>query len=465
MKERNIRDSIDVERRCSPRIQIENEVQLSISKTEAKVVNLGEGGLCFECKENEFKDEISLIINFPSSKEYSKITGKIVWSREIEDRNRFRVGVSFISLDKKEFLKIRELIFNAFIRRVLIIVKEDNKNLKLMIKEFFNKSVKKYYESLSELAKEIDINQITQEDADRKFILLTDNFLSKGERFEKNVGSNIYMKKIKEAFREIVGCWVYKSPIVKMAYDKPRGYPGDYKLFEIIYNNKPMLTADGIGLCSEKYFLNSGYTKAVRTRKNKMKNILQDFIENTNLSSVRLFNVACGPSREIRELLYDPIFSSRREIIFTGLDNDEKALEFSRMHLENLPDNIKLRFLHENVLNIFRDDKYYDTIGKQDIIYILGLTEYLPDRIFKRLMRFLSEILDVGGMLVITYKDKNVTFPSLPPDWFCGWAFIKRSKEDLINAATELGADKFHLKIEKEGTESIFFLILTKING
>jgi hypothetical protein len=175
-----------------------------------------------------------------------------------------------------------------------------------------------------------------------------------------------------------------------------------------------------------------------------------------------MLNVACGPSREIRELLSIPDLPSRKKLIFTGLDNDEESLKFSQSKFKDLPANMQVRLLNENVLNIFRDKKYYDLIGKQDIIYILGLTEYLPDRIFRKLTGFLFTLLNDKGMLVITYKDEAITFPSLPPEWLCDWAFIKRDKDDLVNTAKELGSNKCSLKIEREGTGYIYFLILTK---
>jgi hypothetical protein len=88
-----------------------------------------------------------------------------------------------------------------------------------------------------------------------------------------------------------------------------------------------------------------------------MKTILQDLIENSDLETVRMLNVACGPSREIRELLSIPDLSSRKKMIFTGLDNDEESLKFSQSKFKDLPSNIQVRLLNENVLNIFRDKK------------------------------------------------------------------------------------------------------------
>ncbi len=351
--------------------------------------------------------------------------------------------------------------FESFAKKASAVIKDSDKNIRPQVEGFFNKDVRQYHQALSALFDETANRKIKSEEIESRLTSLTNDLLLKGNALE-GIVNPVGMKKIKQLFRELTGCWFYQSPIMKMGYEKPRGYPGDYELFEIIYNGKPLAKEKTIGFYFDKYFLNNGYTNAVRTRKNKMKNILQDLMETNNSSRLRLLNVACGPCREMRELLSDPLLASRANVCFTGLDNDEDSLKFSKSILDKLPPNIVVRFLKENVLSLFRDSKYYDIIGKQDVVYILGLTEYLPDRIFKKLIYFLSQLLDDKGMLVITYKDKDIPFPSVPPDWLCDWAFIKRSKDDLVKAAEGLGLDKYSLRIEREGSGTIFFLILTK---
>jgi len=370
-----------------------------------------------------------------------------------------------LQVDKREQFsptpQIRDSDFDSFAKKASAIIKDSDRNIKSQVEGFFNTDVRRYHKDLSVLFQELANATIETEEIEKRLTTLTDDLLLKGNALE-GIVNKVGMKKIKQLFRELTGCWFYQSPIMKMAYEKPRGYPGDYELFEVIYNGKPLAKDNTIGFHFDKYFLNNAYTKAVRTRKNKMKNILQDLIDTNNSHRLRLLNVACGPCREMRELLADPLVASRANVCFTGLDNDEGSLNFSKSHLSELPSNITLRFLRENVLDLFRDNRYYDIVGKQDVIYILGLTEYLPDRIFKKLIYFLSELLDEKGMLVITYKDKDIPFPSLPPDWLCDWAFIKRSKDDLVRAAREVGMDEHSLRIEKEGSGTIFFLILTK---
>lgn len=454
-----------MDKRLSPRVTAGFPVKLMPEGIKGNVLNISETGICFDCETASLPDKISLLMDLPSyeERETIKTTAKVVWKKSLT-KNRSQFGVQFSTQDKNYISKIRNFVFENFAEKASADVKND-KELKNSIRNFFNKDVKEYHENLINLAREIAGGEITPEKAEEKATILTNKLLAKGESLEITINNEQTIKKIKQLFRDIVGCWFYKSPIMHMAYNKPRGYPGDFELFEIIYQNKPLSENSTTAFYGDKYFLNNEYAKAARARKNRMKNILQDFLENSQLSTARLMNIACGPSREIRELFSEKLFLneiSDKEIIFTGLDNDADALKFSEEALKNLPPNIKTRFLHENVLSIFRDSKYYDIIGKQDIIYILGLTEYLPDRVFKRLLKFLFQLLNDKGMLVVTYKDKEIRFPSLPPEWFCDWGFIKRGKEDLIKAAKELGTNNYSLEIDREGTGTIFFLKVTK---
>ncbi len=454
---------LGIEKRFSPRVMTNSSVKLFPGNIEGNLLNISETGVCFECEGRELSGDISLSTDIlPSkSKKPTEISAKIVRKTTLPN-NRLQFGAQFSSSGAQYLPQARDYIFDSFVEKATDIVKDENKDMKTKVEDFFKKDIRKFHEDMSTFVQGIDKDKVESKDIEKKITALINNLLIKGEALEKVVNNKIYFKKLKQIFRDITGCWYYKSPILKMAYDKPRGYPGDYKLFEIIYDKKPLAEEGSLGFYWDNYFLNNGYAQAARARKNKMKNILQDLIENSDLETVKLLNVACGPSREIRELLSIPDLPSRKKLIFTGLDNDEESLKFSQSKLKDLPSNMQVRLLNENVLSIFRDKKYYDIIGKQDIIYILGLTEYLPDRIFRKLTSFLFTLLNDKGMLVITYKDEAITFPSLPPEWLCDWAFIKRAENDLVNTAKELGSNKCSLKIEREGTGYIYFLTLTK---
>lgn len=451
---------LEAEKRFSPRITTKSSLKFSPSNRQGEVLNISESGLCFECEDSNFSDDLSLAM-FPSPFEIqdTQVSAKIIW-KTLLPNNKYQYGIKFSFSDKEQLTPVRNFVFDAIAKKATSLIQNANNGVKSEVENFFNKDVKMFHEEMTKLYERIQKGNV--EDAEKKVTTLINDLLLRGYALEKMIENETDIKEIKKIFRESVNFWCFKSPILKMAYDKPQGYPGDYKLFEIIYDKKPLAKNETLGFYWDNYFLNNGYAQAARARKNKMKNILQDFIENTDMDIVKFLNVACGPSREIRELFSDSYLSTRKKVVFTGLDHDQDSLNFSQSKLNSFPANIQVRLLAENVLNIFRDDKYYEIIGKQDVIYILGLTEYLPDRIFRRLTRFLFNLLNDKGMLVITYKDEALPLPSLPPDWLCDWAFIKRSQEDLIKTAKEIGSNQYSLKIEREGTGSIFFFILTK---
>lgn len=448
------------EKRFSPRLSSVQPDEVPGNGFIGKVLNLSETGVSFESETPPSSEEIRLLINLsPSVTEQPlELSAKITWGKNVT-KDKFQYGAEFLHLNERQSLRLREFLFEAFAKEASDLIKK-NENLKNKVYEFFRTNIREYHASLSTLM-EKDSQGDKAHLLEAEVETLTNRLLLQGDALETIDEREV--KKVKELFRKLISCWVYKSPIMNMAYSRPRGYPGDFGLFEILYENRPL--SEGIGGIFDKYFLNNTYTVAVRSRKDKMKKILRNFIENSHLPSVKLLNVACGPCREIRELFEDPSFVMDKKISFTGLDNDAGALEFSKLVLNHLPLHTEVRFVNENVLNLFRDSKYHDLIGKQDVIYILGLTEYLPDRIFQKLIGFLFELLNYNGMLVITYKDKNIPFPAIPPAWLCDWTFIKRSEDDLIKAASSLGEGKYSLRIERESTGCIFFLILTKLQN
>lgn len=452
---------LEIEKRSAPRVDTNVAIDLFPNNMRVNIVNLSETGICFEGEGPILLDNTTLSMTLFSHEKPTEISARVVHHAPV-GQNKIRYGAQFLLSDQRCVAHLRDVIFDNFAKRATAAISDTSEDLKTAVEDFFKIDMRQYYQSLLAMAHGAENQKIKPQEIEKELKNLTDKILIKANELERKITDKKCVKMIKQIFREIAGCWFYKSPIVKMAYDRPRGYPGDYLLFETIYDNKPLAEKGSIGYYCDNYFLNNVYAQAARCRKNKMKNILQDLIENTEAASIKLLNVACGPSREIRELLSDPCLAARKNLIFTGLDNDEEALKFTQSKLNKLPPNIQLKLLYANVLKIFLESKYYDIIGKQDVIYILGLTEYLPERIFQRLTRFLFELLNDNGKLVITYKDESIVFPSLPPEWFCNWNFIKRSKEDLINTAKQIGAGQYSLKIEREGTESIFFFILTK---
>lgn len=345
---------------------------------------------------------------------------------------------------------------------MLTTIEKENK-IKKMIYSFFMKDVKECSQKLLKLDRKIESNSIQLAEASRKYSLFANEIIKKAEKLEKTVDRSL-LRKVKNTFRMLlIDGPAYKSLLFKRAYEKPQGYPGDYHMIELFYDNKPI--SKGIGFCGDEYILNDSYVMAVRKRKEYMKRILDDFIENSASSSVNILNLGCGPCREIRELLISNIVKNKK-LIFTLVDQDEDALAYSRNALEkvskHLHGNIKYKFIKANILDFFNNKKYKNIIKKQDLIYSIGLADYLPDTFLGRLIKYCSGLLKSEGKLIIAHKNVKRQKDTIP-DWFCDWSFFQRSREDLVDIfRTYVDINNYEVRFKEEKLKYFFFMIVTK---
>ncbi|MBI5208072.1 MAG: hypothetical protein HY934_09845, partial [Candidatus Firestonebacteria bacterium] len=339
-----------------------------------------------------------------------------------------------------------------------------SKNIDIIIQRDileFAKAIKKYLLNLTILTKKIETEVFSIEKAKQDLSYFNTKILEKGNKLEKSINNRILSKKIKQSFRSLVGKWAYKSYILKRSYEKPRGYPGDYIIMEFVYNEK--VISEGIGYIFDEDFLYNEYAVAVKNRKNKMKEILLNYIQNSNFKKINILNLACGSSRELKELFLNTNFQNK-QIIITLIDQDEAALQFSQEALSGLHSNLKFKFLKENIYDFIKDKiniKNYTTkFGCQNLIYTIGLSDYLPDRALGNLIKFFFELLLPDGKLILAHKDISKYTP-LAPDWFCDWTFFPRTKNMLIDLTKSfINIKDKNIEFITEDSGIIFFMIL-----
>lgn len=337
------------------------------------------------------------------------------------------------------------------------------KRIKKRILDFFTKDVKNFSQKLNKLKSDLETAGFSSTMANKKFQALANEVIKKAEKLEKQVDYKL-LKKIKSTFRMLlIDGPVYKSSFVKRAYDKPRGYSGDYQMIELFYNNQP--TSKGIGFYGDKYILNDDYVRAVRNRKDSMSQILSKFVKSTKLSSINILNIGCGSCREIRELFGSDLKISKK-MVFTFIDQDKGALNFSQKTFkqmsDQIPGNVTFRFVKENVLNLL-NNKYKKKFAGQNMIYSIGLADYLPDAFLGRLIRFCFDLLEPKGTLIIAHKNIK-KYKAIAPDWFCGWNFFPRNKRNLkeiIN--TYVSSNNYDIRFADRKLKHIFFVSIKKL--
>jgi hypothetical protein len=332
--------------------------------------------------------------------------------------------------------------------------------IKRQISQFFLKDVFNYIGAIITLAPHLSKEGDYSLELESKLEHLNYQILLKGFCLEELVSEKSIMQLVKDNFRKLIGTWVYKGIIVKRAFEKPRGYPGDYKMLEIVYDNKPI--SKNIGMYFDNNFLKSPYATALRIRKDRLRALLQNYINEAKSTKIQILNIASGSCREIRELL--PSLKTQNSITFTCLDWDEEALNFSKDALsKGRKKNIVFKFVKEDIMDIIRNKGPLQLYNKQNLIYSIGLIDYLPDRVLRKLIVALFQLLQEGGKLILTHKNREKTFPPIHPDWFCDWRFVSRNKDEIVKLFYNCGLSRFSVSIESDDFGYIYYFSLTKI--
>ena len=446
---------INEEKRAYPRVEANFDITLSKNCT-GKSMNLSENGISFNTTEVISSPTLPLQINFPEEDFKFTTEARLVWKRDLETGFSL-YGVEFINLNELSKEVLRKELIKTQISGLLNEIKTPE--IKKLVSDFFLTDILTHISETIKIIRHVSKETHYSEETERKLDQLNTQILLKGFCLEELLPDKKIMQKVKEHFRHLLGTWIYKSAIMKRAFEKPRGYPGDYKMIEIVYDNKPI--SSNIGVYFDNYFLKSPYAVAVRMRKDRLRAMLQNFIEETKLSKIAILNIACGSCREIKELL--PGLKTKSHVTFNCLDWDEEALKFSQdTLLPTAPKNVEFKFIKEDIMKMVKNESDIQSLAKQSLIYSIGLIDYLPDRILKKLIQVSYELLENNGKLILTHKNRDKTFPPVPPDWACDWKFVPRNKEEMVKLFYNCGISKFSFAVDSDDFGYIYYFTLTK---
>jgi hypothetical protein len=219
---------------------------------------------------------------------------------------------------------------------------------------------------------------------------------------------------------------------------KPCGYPGDYLILEQIYEGLPK--SPGIGGYLDLYFLATPLGRAVCQRLQAARDYLQRQFQQRANQDVAVMNVACGPCREYRQLLTHP---GCRHVSITCIDNEPDALNFVGQQVVPAYADTSVRFnlVRYNAIRLSSARVSRKKFGPQDIIYSVGLCDYLPDRLLVPMMTGLRESLNEDGVLYIAFKDCE-QYETTDYHWLVDWHFLPREESDCWRLFKQAG---FHL--------------------
>ncbi len=213
---------------------------------------------------------------------------------------------------------------------------------------------------------------------------------------------------------------------VERCYAKPCGYAGDFLTMELIYQNQPS-GFGRLGAVLDQCFLNLPAAQAVRNRRGLLVEEIAGVIEQQQGAVAYITSLACGPAAELFDIfqrLADPA-----QLSASLIDFDWQALAF----VADKRDKAKLRH-HMHLINA---NLIYLALGRQkialnnqDLVYSVGLIDYLNDNLVIKLINYIYDLLKVGGKVILgNFHPCNPD--KVMMDYVLDWKLIHRTEEDL----------------------------------
>ncbi|MCA9027992.1 MAG: class I SAM-dependent methyltransferase [Planctomycetaceae bacterium] len=318
--------------------------------------------------------------------------------------------------------------------------------MKVDIENFWQHDVQNLTNTLNRLAQEIPADEEPQEDDSLVELTaaLSETVAAAAELEHLIAQDEELVSQTKQQFRDAIKPWFDQSWFMERAFTKPRGYPGDFVLLSAIYDNVPK--SRGIGGYLDLYFLDQTLAHGVRTRLASARRFLTEEILRRK-SQLSILNIACGPAREF-EGGFD---TDGQTVSLKCIDMDQQALDHVQSQVACQPGvDPDFECVCYNALRMASSKATVGKFGRSDVIYSIGLCDYIPDDYMIRLLRGWRESLAEGGVVYVAFKDR-LLYNAAVYQWLVDWYFYQRTEEDCLHLYQEAGYDMSSIEVQRDG--------------
>jgi chemotaxis methyl-accepting protein methylase len=279
------------------------------------------------------------------------------------------------------------------------------------------------------------------------------------QRIEEDIANKSKLNRIKKLFCDKYRRYFLHGELVKWSFEKPFGYPGDFKIIDKIYQNNPSTT--GLDRLYDNHFLKLTASCATRERKEDFKQELFKFIKNQEDNETRIMNLGCGSAREIKELIEENPLKLFLKVTFDCYDFDNRAINYAKRLLKNISN---INFFEKHALRLaFSKDIEKEICWKYDLIYSTGLFDYLDERLATKLVSNLRKILKDGGMMKISnYRERSNNDSAYLMEWVCEWYLIYRTEDEFRRIFLNAGFSQNELQIIPQRSKVMQYCFATR---
>lgn len=313
-----------------------------------------------------------------------------------------------------------------------------------LLEQFFSGHVSDLKHSLAEFERRLAVDdRPTNDAAYAELAECLDDSLAQCTLLERRIGHDpVALKDAQVRYREAIWPWFQQSWFMERSLTKPRGYPGDYLLLSSIYDRQAKST--GLGGYLDRYLLDSTLALGVLSRMKAAREFLQDEVARRQ-GRASILNVACGSCREY----LGGFLADSEQVRLTCVDNDTEALDHVRDHIApHLPTAVETSFTRYNALRMTSAKGNVQRFGRNDIIYSVGLCDYIPDDYLVPMLRGWRESLAEGGVVYVAFKDTEL-YDKAFYQWQLDWYFYQRTYEDCRSLFEQAGYDMDEMEVTR----------------
>jgi extracellular factor (EF) 3-hydroxypalmitic acid methyl ester biosynthesis protein len=223
------------------------------------------------------------------------------------------------------------------------------------------------------------------------------------------------------------------GPIWDRSYGKPLGYPGDFEVMNQVYDWQRS-GSSVYGMLLHRIGLE--VAECIKTRMEVVRSNISKTIQARGVDRpARILSLGSGPAREVETLLTNPRgLGGLAE--FTLIDQEQAALRYAyeRTYPEVMRSGGKahVQCLSMSFTDILRGVSGLSSVAPQDMIYSVGLLDYLSDRRAGALVRRLYEALAPGGLLIIGNMNETALSNLWPMEFITDWNLYYRDEQQML---------------------------------
>jgi extracellular factor (EF) 3-hydroxypalmitic acid methyl ester biosynthesis protein len=244
------------------------------------------------------------------------------------------------------------------------------------------------------------------------------------------------------------------------SYAKPLGYPGDFGIMNQVYDWK-RVGQDAHQMLLHRVGLE--VAECIKTRMEVVRSEIGKVISAKEGRLARILSLGCGSAREVETWLAKNRSAPPRAE-FTLIDQEQLALDCAWRatypHAMRGEERCQINCLHISFTDVLRGTGGMSELPPQDLIYSVGLIDYLIDRRAASLVRRLYELVCSGGLLIIGNMNETPLSNLWPMEFITDWSLYYRTEEQML--AWTKGLDPAEVRTETESTGRVRLLYVRK---